>query len=253
VQAPAADARDLDRAIGDVLKRPEFAWPSSRKAQTGEKRHFPGFLTSLADTLKEWMKSVGSWVGKVLEWLAERFMGNSVQEKPFGKWGGDRGWMVSTAMYALTAALLSLCGVMLWRRLRKGKGGDLPSSALQLVPEPDIRDDAVTAEEHSVERWGSLADELCAAGETRLALRALYFACIVRLAEAGLLIMDRAKSDRDYERELRRRAHAIPSLVEAFSGNVVMFQRSWYGMHGTSREMVEIFRENYRRIEAYER
>ena len=76
---------------------------------------------------------------------------------------------------------------------------------------------------------------------------------IVRLADAGLLIMDRAKSDRDYERELRRRAHSIPSLIDAFSGNVVMFQSTWYGMHGTSGEMVELFQENYRRIAAYER
>lgn len=253
VTAPAAEAQKLDRAIGEVLQRPEFSWPSAGKERIGEKRRIPGFLSSLSDTLKEWIKWLVRRLGTVLEWLAERLLGNSVKEKPFDTWRHDRGWMVYTAMYALTAALLSLCGVMLWRRLRKGKGGDLPSSALPVGPEPDVRDDAVTAEELSMERWRRLADELFAAGETRLALRALYFACIVRLAEAGLLIMDRSKSDRDYERELRRRAHAIPSLVEAFSGNVVMFQRSWYGMHGTSREMVEIFQENYRRIEAYER
>jgi hypothetical protein len=251
--APAADARDLDRAIGDVLKRPEFAWPSSRKAQTGEQRHIPGFLTSLADTLKEWMKGVERWIGKIIEWLAERLMGDGARQKNAGRWEESRGWMVSTIMFSLTAALLSVCGVMLWRRLRKGKRSAGASPAPVVAAEPDIRDDAVTAEELSLDRWRRLADELLAAGETRLALRALYFACIVRLADAGLLIMDRAKSDRDYERELRRRAHSITSLIDAFSGNVAMFQSTWYGMHATSGEMVELFQENYRRIAAYER
>jgi len=98
-----------------------------------------------------------------------------------------------------------------------------------------------------------LAGELLASGEMRLAVRALYFASIAHLSDAGLLSMDRAKSDRDYERELARRAHSLPSLLAAFSGNVSLFQRVWYGMYPVDRELVETFTANYQRMTPHER
>jgi hypothetical protein len=151
-------------------------------------------------------------------------------------------------MYLLVAVLLSVIGIVLWRRVRTRKEAVNVLPAAETAPDPDIRDQAVTAEVLSGDRWYRLARELLDSGETRLALRALYFSCIVRLSEEGLLTMDRTKSDRDYERELKRRAHSRPTLVEAFSGNVAIYQCTWYGSHRAGQDLVDVFTRNYERI-----
>jgi hypothetical protein len=244
-------ARDLDRAINDVMKRSEFSWPSLRQAQQ-EKHRIPGFLEPVFATLKDWANQVGRWIGRVLDWIADHLLKNSRKEKPSAGWDGSA-WTVPVLMYGLLAVLLCVCGIILWRRIRNRRQGAFPAPAAASAPEPDIRDEAVTPGELSGDRWHRLAGELLASGEMRLAIRALYFASIAHLAEAGLLTMDRAKSDRDYERELGRRAHSRPSLQAAFSGNVSLFQRVWYGMHPVDSELVETFTANYLRITPHER
>jgi len=252
--APApssAEARVLDRAIAEVLKRPEFCPPAPRGHAGGNTQRVPGVFTSLGDTLKDWARQIGRWIGRFLEWLAEHL------PKPSGKGGasvgnGDGAWTVPLFMYGLLSVLLSVCGVTLWRRVRGRKPGETPVPAPARVPVPDLRDEAVAPDELSGDGWQQLAGELLAAGEARLAVRALYFASIARLAEAGLVTMDRTKSDRDYERELGRRVHTRPFLREAFSHNVSLFQRSWYGMHPADGEMVDTCLENCRRISSDE-
>jgi hypothetical protein len=244
-------AGELDRAISDVMKRSEFSWPSLREAHQ-EKRRIPGFLEPVFTTLKDWANQVGRWIGRVIAWLADHLLKNSRKEKPSAGWDGGV-WTVPVLMYGLLAVLLCVCGIILWRRIRNRRQGDVPAAAAATVPEPDIRDEAVTPGELSGDRWRRLAGELLASGEMRLAVRALYFASIAHLAEAGLLTMDRAKSDRDYERELARRAHSRPSLLAAFSGNVSLFQRVWYGMHPVDSELVDTFTANYLRMTPHER
>jgi len=58
------------------------------------------------------------------------------------------------------------------------------------------------------------------------------------------------KSNRDYENELRRRGHAIPSLLAVFATNVSMFERIWYGVHEVDRELVHEFAANVDKIRA---
>ncbi len=163
-------------------------------------------------------------------------------------WGGIDA--VYLAMYALLAVLLSLAGVWLWRGLRsRYRVEEVPADPVP-VPLPDLADDSVTADELSEDRWTSLAQELLARGETRLGLRALYLASLSLLAERGLLTIVRSKSNREYERELRRRAHAVPGVTAAFADNVTIFESVWYGMHHVREEMVHAFTVNHERIVA---
>jgi hypothetical protein len=57
--------------------------------------------------------------------------------------------------------------------------------------------------------WTRLGREFRQRGELRLALRAFYLASLSHLAAKGLVTVARFKSNRDYERELRRRGHAF--------------------------------------------
>lgn len=243
---------ELDRAIIDVMKRPEFSWPSSRTARQNEKRPLPGFLASIISSLKGWVKQVGEWIKNLLQWIYEHTKPSRKTRPPVQ--GGDGSvWKTPVVMYGLCVILLCVCGVVLWCRVLERRKRVVSSPAAEIPSRPDPRDEAVTPDELSGERWRLLAEDLLAAGELRFALRALYFASIAHLAETGLLTMDRAKSDRDYERELVRRAHSHPVLLEAFSGNVSLFQRVWYGMHAVDGAMLDAFVSNCARISAHAR
>ena len=92
--------------------------------------------------------------------------------------------------------------------------------------------------------WTQLARELAARGEFRLALRAFYLASLAHLAQRNLISLARFKSNHDYELELSRRAHTLPTLRQVFSENVRAFDRVWYGTHAATGELVTQFAAN---------
>jgi hypothetical protein len=49
-----------------------------------------------------------------------------------------------------------------------------------------------------------------------------------------------------------RKAHLRPEVIGAFSQNVVIFERIWYGMHEVTGEVVERFKDNQERIIGFE-
>jgi len=93
-----------------------------------------------------------------------------------------------------------------------------------------------------------MARDLLSRGDLRLALRAFYLATLAHLAQRNLVTIARHKSNRDYERELGRRAHALPELTSRFNENVSIFDRIWYGMHEVNDALLEHFQRNVERI-----
>ena len=81
-------------------------------------------------------------------------------------------------------------------------------------------------------------------------MRAFYFSSPAHLSARSLVTIARGKSNRDYERELLRRSHALPDLSQSFSANVTIFDRVWYGLHDINAELLQQFRENVERIRA---
>src|ERR1700733_8371753 len=104
---------------------------------------------------------------------------------------------------------------MIFRAIRnRRKSAIVAAEAIQSAP--DLRDENVGADQLPEDGWTKLARELLAKGELRLALRAFYLASLAHLADRNLINLARFKSNRDYERELRWRAHALPALVGVF-------------------------------------
>ena len=79
-------------------------------------------------------------------------------------------------------------------------------------------------------------------------MRAFYLASLAHLAERNLISIARFKSNHDYERELRRRAHSFPDLLATFGDNLTLFERIWYGLHDVNGETVNHFAANVERI-----
>jgi hypothetical protein len=113
---------------------------------------------------------------------------------------------------------------------------------------PDVADETVAADQLAADQWRRLAQDLPGRGDLRLALRAFYLGRLADLAQRHLIALARHKSNRDYERELDRRARPWPELRQAFAEDVAAFDRIWYGRHGVTSDLLARFQTNLERL-----
>lgn len=242
----------LDRSISEVVSRREYAWRLPRAEQDSGKQKGPvaEFIAGAIDTVAGWLRPVKSFVRKIVEWLWENVI------KKFAEGRQDRpraeGWPQSVfiLLYGLLAVAASLLGILLFRAWKKRGGTQRIQRAEEVVRTPDLTRQDVAADELPVNSWLDLGADLMKRGELRLALRAFYLASLARLAEDGRITIALFKSNREYERELSRKAHTLPDLVSAFSENVSIVERAWYGMHEVPDGLLQRFLRNQERIMA---
>ncbi|MCI0539766.1 MAG: DUF4129 domain-containing protein [Verrucomicrobiales bacterium] len=251
-ESAAVPAADLDRAIDQVLSRPEFSWrmPRVQAAEQDQPGWLRGFVQSTFEMLGDWTKAIMRFGRKIFQWIQEKLF-NKLQV-PLAGGGSGTGWMTSLQLllYGLTAlvvALLAIMALRLWRRRRFRTDEIL---ATPMPAEPDLSDESVLADELPKEGWLRLGHELMGRGELRLALRAFYLAALAHLGHRELVRIARSKSNREYEYELRRRAHSRPELVAAFAESVRLFDRVWYGRHKITIADLNGFQDTVERIAA---
>ena len=93
-----------------------------------------------------------------------------------------------------------------------------------------------------------MAGEFAEKGDLRLAMRALYLATLAHLADREMITIEVYKSNREYERELKRRAHEHTELLSIFSSSLNFFERVWYGMYGIARLDFDNFAASHQRL-----
>jgi len=145
-------------------------------------------------------------------------------------------------------AIMAFIFIRIWQRRRVKPVETISTSA---VPVPDLTDEKVKADDLSTNRWLSLATELADKGELRLAMRALYLATLAHLADHEMITIQSYKSNREYERELKRRAHEHGELISIFSNSLNVFEGAWYGMYQIARSEFDSFSLNQKRILAF--
>jgi hypothetical protein len=249
--APAIASEALDRAIGETIQHRKYSWRVPREGivpdESGEKGVLANFFDQVGRMIRNAIKGTAEWIGKVWRKI---FGGRTRTAPPAG--GSDTGWaaLLEILLYVLVAAVLCAIGVLVYRlwRNRRLKPDLVETEAIQ--PVPDLADESVGADQLPEDGWLRLAQELLARGEFRLALRAFYLSSLAHLAERNLISLARFKSNHDYERELDRRAHAIPNLRQLFGENVNAFDRVWYGTHEATGELVTQFAANVARIKS---
>lgn len=255
--AAETTAEELDDSIRRVMRKVEYAWRMPREKLAGEEvveEEEPTLLTrifeKITDTLEGWGKTIRRWLSKIEDWLEKLAPRRSPSRREIVS---DTGWIprVQVLIFILLAAITCVLAVLLWRIWRRRRKQDIEIAVAEMAPRPDITDENMHAGELPEDGWLALAKELMEKGQLRLALRAIYLASLACLAENELLTIAKFKSDRDYERELKRREHAIPDLVTAFTENVGLFERVWYGMHAVTRNIITHFTANYKKIKAY--
>ncbi len=238
---------DLDRSINEVIQERKYTWRLPREKvvdpEDGEKGIIARFFERVGKMIKGWIKAVLNWLD---EWLKKLFS----RSRSSTGGGSGYGWMMTldVLLYTLLAVVIAATVIFIMRNwhVRRRKLNAIATQAIQ--PVPDLTNENVGADQLPEDGWVRLARELLERGEFRLALRAFYLASLAHLAEKNLIGLARFKSNRDYERELGRRSHSLPELLPIFIENVSVFDRSWYGTHEVTGEVVNQFAANVERI-----
>ncbi|HMJ89603.1 MAG TPA: DUF4129 domain-containing protein [Candidatus Acidoferrum sp.] len=240
--AKTINPTELNQSIDEVLRKPEYTWRGPRLKYVEREEHEREwkFLKRVAKSIQNGF----DWMGRVLE----KIFGN---RGPTGGPGGFSLFSKQGLAYALIIVVAIAIGALLyfiWRvRIKKRAA---VAEAQVAVPPPDLADDNVTAEQLPEDGWLRLGIEMLERGDLRLALRAFYLASLAHLAERNLVTLAKFKSNRDYERELLRRSHALPEVAQLFSENVFTFDRVWYGLHDVTSDLLQRFRVNVERIKS---
>jgi small-conductance mechanosensitive channel len=239
--------RDLDRTINQTIHERKYVWRMPREkiedsdSQAGV---VSKFFDKIGAMLRKWTRATLDWLGKMLRKLFSR-----PQAFSSGAGSSGYGWIMSVEilLYSLVAIVIAALTIFLYR-VWHGRRASPTAVAEAILPVPDMADENVRADQLPEDGWTKLARELLERGEFRLAMRAFYLASLSHLAAQNLISIARFKSNRDYERELRRRAHSFPNLLSVFGDNVFAFERIWYGMHEANRDLVNQFAANVEKI-----
>ena len=245
----SVSAKDLDHSIEEVLSQREFAWrlPRERMSELDSEKSGP-VATAVKwvwRMLGKGLKTLWRWVVNFFEWLVDL-----LPRRDSDKNISDTGWQMSvrgllTMLLVMAAGVTVYLSWRIWQR-RRIKPAPVESEAVTAMP--DLTDDGLKADELPADRWLAMAQELWAQGSVRLAMRALYLAILAHLGEHDLIHIEVYKSNLDYKRELKRRAHDNPELLTAFSTVVALLERVWFGMHKISQQEVDTFTKYQQRI-----
>ena len=246
---PGVSAPQLNRAIEDVIHQSKYTWRMPREnapddddtGSTWFSRFVDGALKMVERTLKSFF-----------DWL-DRLISKFLPRRPALRGGPSSiDWGEAIKHLLILLLVIVICGlaILLFRVWQKNHRPRV-STAVDAVPiVPDLADENTGAEQLPEDGWIKIGRDLLERGDFRLALRAFYFASLAHLAARGLITVAKFKSNREYERELRRRGHSLPELLTTFGNNVLVFDRTWYGLHEVNRELVTEFIANVERIKA---
>lgn len=242
-------SRDLDQAIDRVLQQRRFAWRLPRENVEKDQEE-KGWLASLfqwlGDLLEAMFDTVGDWIDAFVKWLKSLFPESKPKELSRGlDWRGVNK-MIFYFLGVVLAVLLVLWLRRWWRSRQPGAPGPVKDAAPLIV---DLEDERLSAQDLPTDRWLRLAAEMMEKRDYRSALRAFYLSVISNLADASRVTPARHKSNRDYYLELAQRAHAEPDVVQVFQRCMRAFEQAWYGMHPVSRDALERFMIDQKRIQ----
>lgn len=244
-QKDEATAPLLDRAIDDTLSQKKYQWRMPRTMEERpEDASNRGFLRSLQASLKK----AFNLVLDAISWLRRRWIGED--SEPTDSNFSSPYWKQTLHGFGfgilILAALVSAW--LLWRARRNSRRKNAPLHAQVLPVIPDLQDEAVIASQLPEEGWLQLAREWMEKGDFRLALRAFFLASLAHLAHREMVTLARFKSNRDYLSEIGRRGRHLPILQASFAENVATFERSWYGLHEVTLDLLNQFNANFERM-----
>ncbi len=183
--------------------------------------------------------AIERWLNRIIKAIDE-FL-----SRLFGSRGAQQAQPGSTTLrifrlllLAATVAAVIFFGLYkLWQRLRQRR---------QVTESPEMREvlGEMIAEGASSEELFRQAAEMARQGNYRMGIRRAYVALLYELELRGKLQLHRAKTNRDYLREISADQYIYPP-VEYMTRS---FERAWYGEVETKMEDYSGFVERYREV-----
>ena len=238
------EATELDQRIGEVLERREYAWRAPREVvvDEAETSWFRAWMRGIGKAFERSFKAAGRKVDQFFRAVLGKLF------PPAASAAGKIDWLTFSKV-VLIAVVVVCVGLLTWAILRVFRGpGATVAQAVPAAPVPDLRSEHIVADQLPVDGWMQLAREHAARGELALALRAAWLAGLAHLGQRELLRLARHKSNRDYDRELRRRARSHADILAAFDENLRAVERAWYGRHAVTPGDFTTFTDNLERI-----
>ncbi len=246
----------LDAAVQQVWERREFQWRYPKAdAETGEVKEKGAILKALED--------LGKTIGDAIDYVQDSIKdfwddltgGGNPSTVPTGSTPGwlkmfaDAGPLGRALIYLSLAAAALGGGWWVIGKVRRRRGeavaeADGGGGAASI----DLQDDEIMASDLAEDGWLSMAADLEAGGDYRLAARAIFLAELARLAEHDLVKLQRSRSNRDYLGDVAMRARSEADLRAAFLGSVRRFERVWYGEHAAGASLLRELRDEYARL-----
>ncbi len=242
--AIAVPPEDLRRSIDQTMRAHSYDWrlpPPSTAAQHG-------WLANLTDHAIALLRSIGHAIGNLLDrlfrWLRESIGPGDLRP------GAPPSRGLHWSIYVLIGAALVLAAVFVWR-MRSAARRPRPVAPVLTGPTPvELDADDLAPDRLPEEQWLELAGQCLGRGDLRLALRAFFLANLAWLGRREFVSIHPGKTNREYERELRRRARALAGPPELFSANITAFERAWYGMHEVTAGDIQRFRDRIDQMKA---
>jgi hypothetical protein len=246
---PGADSarqlrlQKLRQALHDESGRAIYRWHDAERPSAPT--WFDKLLSKIGDAIEYAWNAFWKFLGKLWPHRLNPSAAN-----------GNGGWRLKDLRLWLTVvAILAIAVgglVFLFRRRREAAQFSL---AIPVEPLPDLSNTAV-ASERSEDEWFALAEQLQAAGELRLALRAAYLGLLAGLAQREWLTIRRDRTNREYLDEFTRRWRRRPEAAveaqievpEKLRGSLRLFDRVWYGSYTLTPSAVAAYRQGQREL-----
>ena len=250
--------RDLDDSLDEVVAQRKYAWRLRRPKEQEDPNKEKSFAAKAVEKIWSWVRGAGEWVWEMAEKIWDFLFprgdsgdggGGSDSDGSGGGGRTESGWvsLLRYLVYAALGGIVILLIVVFWKRLKRSQAAEANVSAAELPP-VDLEDENVTADDLPESGWLDLARRLIDQGDSRLALRAMYLASLAMLADKSRISIAKFKSNMDYQRELSRRCHSMPKLLDAFGRNVGVFEAVWYGTRQATTRIIDTFIDNQKTI-----
>jgi hypothetical protein len=239
----------LEKSIKHVISGREFAWRMPRDKEKIMKEDglmddviawLKPYVKKVTDTLAHWFDVIAKWLKKIMPEPKVPAAIKEKESKPLARY----------LLYGLLGLAITLFVLFIVRTVIAGRREALESS-LATAPNPDLSDETTKADDLPPSAWRELSQKLMEQREYRLAVRALYFETLSRLAESGLLSIAAYKSNREYQSELAMKAHEKKELIDLFRQSVAVVDRVWYGSTVVSLSDISDFLECQERTLAH--
>jgi hypothetical protein len=241
--ADAVNSGELERAVRQTMQAPEYNWriPPPPEAESNT----PWIVRATDRAIKAVQAAVewaGNKVNRFLRWI---FGGLRISPMPGA--GAAPARALHWSVWALLGLAAAVAAWVVWRSrsMRRKKAG--PATQAR-APAVRLEDEGLTADRLPEAGWLEMAERCLAEGNLRLALRAFYLANLAWLGRQEYLTIDAARTNREFELELRRKARQSPEARELFADNVRAFERAWYGLHEVLLDDAQAFRQRGDRI-----